>query len=539
MNATVSVTDGRCEIWAGTQQPSRGAQLVAQALGISPDAVTLHMARMGGSFGRRLQNDFLIEAAVIAKQVGGPVQLRWTREDDMRHDYYRNAGYHFLEGGVDASGRLSAWRNHFVGPTGGGMSAGQFPAGFVPNFAIYMSEITAGVPTGAMRAPGDNGIAFAMQSFIDELAHAAGKDPLQFRIDLLAQPLVQEAPAPAGRSGRGGFSRTLDAARARGVLERIRVTSGWGKRTLPKGTGVGVAFHWCHAGYFAEAAEVSVDASKRVTVNHVWAVGDIGRQIVNPLIAEGQVQSAIIEGLSQVMSLGDHDRQGRRRAGQFRRAQSGAHAQRAQGDRYRFRAERQRPDRSRGAAAAADPAGRRERHLRGHRRPRAHAAVRQVGLFVGVGHRRQRDDIGSGGGQTVRTVLAAVLLLAATIGIRAAQAPAPKTTRDKVYSKEQADRGGKLYVSLCESCHEPGKLLPGQKAGPLVVGEKFLNKWKDKTLGELLTLVETTMPNDGTAFLDDDQTADIVAYMLQANGFPAGDAPLTYGGDSAKIVIVK
>jgi isoquinoline 1-oxidoreductase subunit beta len=305
MNATVRVTGGTCEIWAGTQQPARGAQQAAQVLGLSPDDVILHMKRIGGSFGRRLQNDFIVEAAVIAKQAGVPVHLQWTREDDMRHDVYRNAGFHYLEGGVDASGRIVAWRNHFVGPTGQGMGADQFPARFVPNFALYTSEIASGVPTGAMRAPGDNGIAFVIQSFIDELAHAAGKDPLQFRLDLLAQPLVAEAPPPAGRfggRGRGGFSRSLDPARARGVLERVRQTSGWGTRTPAPGTGMGVAFHWCHAGYFAEVAEVSVDASKRVTVNHVWAVGDIGRQIVNPLIAEGQVQSAIIEGLSELMS---------------------------------------------------------------------------------------------------------------------------------------------------------------------------------------------------------------------------------------------
>ncbi len=304
MNATVSVTGDRCEIWAGTQQPSGAARQVAQLLGIPQGNVTLHMYRIGGSFGRRLQNDFIVEAAAIAKQAGVPVHLQWTREDDMRHDVYRNAGFHYLEGGVDASGRIVAWRNHFVGPSGGGMSADQFPARFVPNFAQYMSEITSGVPTGAMRAPGDNGIAFVMQSFVDELAHAAGQDPLQFRLDLLAQPLVEEAAAPAGQGGRGrgGFSRTLDPARARGVLERAREISGWGQRTPAAGSGMGVAFHWCHAGYFAEVADVSVDASKRVTVNHVWAVGDIGRHIINPLIAEGQVQSAILEGLSELMS---------------------------------------------------------------------------------------------------------------------------------------------------------------------------------------------------------------------------------------------
>src|SRR5207237_1657870 len=220
------------------------------------------------------------------------------------HDYYRAAGFHFLKGGVDSSGKLVAWRNHFVGPTGSTIGAGEFPARFVPNYALYSSAIQSGVPTGAMRAPGSNGIAFVMQSFIDELAHAAGKDPLQFRLDLLSAPLVVPLPDPnanpgAGRGGGGG--QGWDPARMRGVLEAVRDKSGWGKTSLPAGTAMGVAFHFSHAGYFAEVAEVAVDASKRVKVNRVWVVADIGRQIVNPLNCEAQVQSSVIDGMSQLM----------------------------------------------------------------------------------------------------------------------------------------------------------------------------------------------------------------------------------------------
>jgi isoquinoline 1-oxidoreductase beta subunit len=297
MNATMHFKDGKLEIWAGTQQPASGRSLIARTLGIQESDITLHMMRMGGSFGRRLANDFLVEAAAIAKQIGEPVQLRWTREDDFGHDIYRPAGYHFLKGGVDASGRLVAWRNHFVtlGENGraagsASMGASEFPARFVPNYALFTSMMPSNVPTGPMRAPGSNGIAFVVQSFIDELAHAAGKDPLQFRLDLLATPLV---------GGGGG----LDPARMRAVLELVRDKSGWGKRTLPSGAGLGVAFHYSHAGHFAEVAEVSVDASKRVKVNKVWVAADIGRQIVNPLNAEAQVHSSVIDGLSQLMSF--------------------------------------------------------------------------------------------------------------------------------------------------------------------------------------------------------------------------------------------
>jgi isoquinoline 1-oxidoreductase subunit beta len=250
-----------------------------------------------------------VEAAYIAKQIGGAVKLQWNREDDLAHDWYRAAGYHFFKGGVDASGKLVAWRNHFVGPTGSSSGgAGEFPARFVPNFALYQSVITSGVPTGAMRAPTSNATAFVNQSFLDEMAHAAGKDPLQFRLDVLSSPLVVPPPAPAGAAAAGGGGRGggggqgWDPARMRRVLEEVRDKSGWGRTKLPAGTAMGVAFHYSHAGHFAEVAEVSVDAQKRVRVNRVWVAADIGNQIINPLNAAGQVESSIIDGLSQLMS---------------------------------------------------------------------------------------------------------------------------------------------------------------------------------------------------------------------------------------------
>jgi len=308
MNALCQFKDGKLEAWVGTQQPARGAQQVAQALGIDQANVVLHMTRMGGSFGRRLQNDFFVECAMIAKQVGGAVKLQWNREDDLGHDWYRAAGYHFLKGGVDASGKLVAWRNHFVAPTGSSSGgAGEFPARFVPNFMLGQSPIASGVPTGAMRAPTSNAVAFVNQSFLDELAHAAGKDPLQFRLDVLSGPLVVPPPPPpdaagAGRGGPAGGGQGWDPARMRAVLELVRDKSGWGKTKLPAGTAMGVAFHFSHAGYFAEVAEVSVDAQKRVKVNRVWVAADIGKQVINPLNAEGQIQSSVIDGLSQLMS---------------------------------------------------------------------------------------------------------------------------------------------------------------------------------------------------------------------------------------------
>jgi isoquinoline 1-oxidoreductase beta subunit len=246
--------------------------------------------------------------ATIAKQAGVPVKLLWSREDDMGHDYFRPGGFQYLKAGLDASGKIAAWQNHFVTygegdqvVGAGAMGATEFPQHFIANYALHTSVQPLGMRTGAMRAPGSNAIAFVIQSFIDELAHAAGKDPVQFRMDLLnSAPPPEAAAAPqGGRGGPGGGS--LNAERMKGVLQLVAEKSGWGKKTLPKGTAMGVAFHFSHAGYFAEVAEVSVNANK-VKVNKVWVAGDVGSQIVNPSGALNLAQGGVIDGLGAAMS---------------------------------------------------------------------------------------------------------------------------------------------------------------------------------------------------------------------------------------------
>ena len=315
--ATAHWKDGKLEMWSSSTLPANGRDLVAKTLGIHASDITTHMVRAGGSFGRRLQNDWLVETAWIAKQVDAPVKLLWSREDDVAHDPFRPGGTVGLKGGLDAQGKVTAWRHHLITfgegneiASGGGIGGDSYPADFPPAYALYTSVQPLTLRTGAMRAPGDNAYCWVAQSFLDELAHEAGRDPLEFQLDLLSNkkaPWKSDGGDAVGDHEPTGPS-VLIPERFKGVLTMVAEKAGWAQRTKVPGRGMGIAAWFCHLGYFAEVADVTVDADGRVTVNHVWAVGDVGSQIINPQAADSMAQGGIIEGmghLGQEITLAD------------------------------------------------------------------------------------------------------------------------------------------------------------------------------------------------------------------------------------------
>ena len=300
--------EGSLELWAPTQNPGAGQNLVATTLNIPKEKILMHITRSGGGFGRRLSSDYVVEAAAIAQKVTAPVKLTWSREDDIQHDHFRAGGFHFLRGGIDAKGKLIAWHNHFVTfanrvnregksilqpGSGGSLSGDEFPGRWVENCLLEQTPIECGIPMGPWRAPGSNVFAWVFHSFIDELAHAAGRDPLAFRLEILGDKEII--------AGTGERGQPYHVGRMKHVLQEVAEKSGWGKKTFPRGQGQGIAFHFSHRGYIAQVAEVTVSKKGELKVDRVVVVSDIGAQIVNLSGAENQVQGSVIDGLSTLM----------------------------------------------------------------------------------------------------------------------------------------------------------------------------------------------------------------------------------------------
>ena len=244
--------------------------------------------RIGGGFGRRLRSDFMVEAAWIAREIRQPVQLQWTREDDMRHDFYRPAAWHHFKAGVDDGGRMTAFDHHFVtfganGETvsGASLSPRHYPAGLVPNFRLRQSIIETNVPTGPWRSPGHSAYCWSYQSFFDEVALATGRDPLEFRLDLLS---------------RSYGETQMDRQRASDTLKLAASKAGWGTRRLGANRGLGIAFHHSHGGYVSHVAEVVADGAS-IRVEKVFSAVDVG-PIINLSGAENQVEGCVVDALS-------------------------------------------------------------------------------------------------------------------------------------------------------------------------------------------------------------------------------------------------
>lgn len=299
---------GTLELWSPTQNPAANQALVATTFNIPKEKIVLHILRSGGGFGRRLSSDYAVEAAAIAQKVAAPVKLTWMREDDLQHDHFRAGGFHFLRGGLDAQGKLVGWHNHFVTfanrverdgksvlqpGSGGSLSGDEFPGRWVANCLLEQTALECSIPMGPWRAPGSNVFAWVFHSFIDELAHAGGRDPIEFRLELLGNKDVVP--------GTGERGVPYDVSRMRHLLQELAVKSGWGERQFARGQGAGVAFHFSHRGYVAQVAEVTVSREGKLKVDRVVVVTDIGAQIVNLSGAENQVQGAVIDGLSTLM----------------------------------------------------------------------------------------------------------------------------------------------------------------------------------------------------------------------------------------------
>src|SRR5579864_3883328 len=259
MNITAQVRGSEAEVWAPTQSPDWVQGTVAEVLGLKPDKVVVHTTLMGGGFGRRYMADYPAEVAQIAKAVGKPVQLVWTREDDMTHDFYRPATCHRMRGAVDGNGRPVAWFHTLASASIKGYwdpkgdpaedesgGARQMPYA-IPNVRMEFNGVTSAVPRAWWRSVEHSFNGFVVESFIDELAAAAGQDPMQFRRSLLVKPA----------DWKPRFEDDPDPARLLGVLNLVAEKSGWAK-PLPKGKGRGVAAYHSFGSYFAEVAEVTV-----------------------------------------------------------------------------------------------------------------------------------------------------------------------------------------------------------------------------------------------------------------------------------------
>jgi isoquinoline 1-oxidoreductase subunit beta len=299
-NCTAHFQGSNCELWAPTQVPQDCRDSVATAIGLDPDQVKVNVTLMGGGFGRRLEHDYAVEAAQVSKAINAPVKVIWTREDDMRCSTYRPASLHQLSATVDGTGLPVALTHRIIAPSITGQKGQPVPNNVdpdlpdeagpvygIPNYAIEYVMTETPVPLGWMRSVYALQAGFALESFIDELALAAGKDPLKYRLQLLAKD-----------QDLAYFTTTWHTARMRAVLQLAAEKAGWDK-PLPAGHYRGIACFACFQTYMAEVVEITME-NKQPKVHRVVAAVDCG-QVVNPAILEQQIQGGVVYGLSNAL----------------------------------------------------------------------------------------------------------------------------------------------------------------------------------------------------------------------------------------------
>jgi isoquinoline 1-oxidoreductase beta subunit len=314
--AVAEFRNGKAEIWCPTQNPQAVQDTVAAALGIDKKNVICHVTLLGGGFGRKSKPDYAAEAAILAKKLGKPVKIVWTREDDIHHDFYHTTAAVYHKASVDAKGRPTAWLQRSVfPPIASTLMGASAPLGFeldmglddtlydVPNIRAENAGADAHVRIGWFRAVTNNFHAFAAHSFADEMAHAANRDPLEFLLDMLGPGKVIDLKAQAvdySNYGADIKKYPVDSRRLRRVLEVAGEKSNWGKRKPGSGWGIGIAAHRSFNTYVASVVEVEVDSQGRVRIPRIDQVADPGI-VINPDRARAQFEGAAVMGAGLAM----------------------------------------------------------------------------------------------------------------------------------------------------------------------------------------------------------------------------------------------
>ncbi len=306
-NCYAHVQKDSCHVIAPTQTPSGASRAAAAVTGLPRENIHVDMTRVGGGFGRRLTNDYVAEACMISQATGWPIKLQWTREDDVKNDFYRPAGLHEMRVGLDSRGRVTAWTQRLASASKyyrrpnmpdenlwqAELYSDDFPRRIVDNFRLEYFHNSIGLPRGSWRAPAHTANAFVVQSFLDEVAHETGQDPLQLRLDMLGE----ERELEYGNHGGPTFNPGRLARLIKFVAERIDHGV-----ERPDRRGVGIATHFTFGGYAAHAFEVEVSPQGELSIERIVAAIDCGFAI-NPQAVEAQLQGGTIDGISTALGL--------------------------------------------------------------------------------------------------------------------------------------------------------------------------------------------------------------------------------------------